>query len=834
MNELLARLLGYGATESIRDLRLSPAAPWAQRFPLLIVAGCLLAAAVGVWFYTRRQPIKRRGLAYVFAFVRSALLCLVLLFLAEPTLELRVSTHPKPWLWLLFDGSASMAIEDAADGDAPPNAAAQASSTKPVAATSTTADLAPAVEPPRKPRLEKVKDVLRAADRNVIDRLNKSYRVRAFLFDRPGEVRPLQRAAEERDRDAPLDPKRLAEQLTAEGQVTALGDAFNDLRERYAAQRPAGVVVFSDFNKNAGLPPVEAASRLGVPLYCVGVGPASAVDAAVDLQAPLLMKKGEQSELRVTVRREGIAGADVVVRLSAQRLGTNEPPKSLGERTVSGSEAVVELPFPYAPDEIGRFEFTVEADPQPGETIVDNNRAQREVNVRDDFLHLTFVDYEPNWEWRFIKEVFHRDRLVGLRGFRTFLRSADPKVRQTNELFLPSLTPPRGEFFVNDVIFLGDMPATSLSTRYCEMLKEFVDKFGGGLVIVSGPNFGPGELASTPLADLLPVRVIPGGELIDAGEHPFIPRLTDAAAEFDFMQLSADPLENRGLWSRLGPLSWFQPVAGVHDLARVLLEHPTAKCGDGRTPQPLIAIRRYGKGEVVYLAMNETWRLRREYGETYYRKFWGQMIHRLGLSHALGSQKRFVVRTDRRQYQSGERVTVAVEAYDQNYEPLTTAKLPGPQLTGELIAPAGAMPGGADGAGPRTTLRLSQFREGVFQTEFDVQEPGEYVVRVVDPLSNEQVDESFRVANLSAERRSAVRDTALEAELAALESSRFSVAGKRYELRDVGRLPDEIYLPDEVETFTERLPLWNTWPAFLLVVMLMLFEWFLRKWLHLP
>lgn len=831
MNSLLARLLGYGPGETIRDLELSPAAAWAQEFPLLVLAGCLVLAAVGVGFYTLRQPVKSRGLSYVFAIVRAALLCIILLLMAEPTLEVRVSSHPKPWLWLLFDGSASMAIEDV-------DAAAVES-----AATAITADQ-PSEKAGERSRIDKVRQLLRksdgedGADRNLVERLSRDFRVRAFIFDRPGEVRPLVERDGENEKDE-IDPRALADQLTADGQVTALGDAFNDLRERYAAQRPAGVVVFSDFNKNAGLAPVETATRLGVPLYCVGVGPASAVDTAVELQGALLMKKGEQSELRVTVRREGGAVRDVTVRLKAERIGTSRPPILIGERTVTGTESVVELPFPYTPDEVGRFEFTAEADPQPGETILENNRAQREVNVRDDFLHLTFVDYEPNWEWRFIKEVFHRDRLVGMRGFRTFLRSADPKVRQTNELFLPSLTPPRGEFFVNDVIFLGDMPATSLSTRYCEMLKEFVDKFGGGLVIVSGPNFGPGELSSTPLADLLPVRVIPGGELADSGDKPFAPRLTDEANRVDFMQLSADPLENRSLWSRLGPLTWYQPVAGVHDKAQVLLEHPTAKCNDGRTPQPLIAVRTYGKGEVVYLAMNETWRLRREYGETYYRKFWGQMIHRLGLRHALGDQKRFVVRTDRRQYQSGERVTVSVEAYDQNYEPLTTAKLAQSQLIGELILPIGAAGGAVDpatgtAAAPRKSLRLSQFREGEFQTEFDVQEPGEYVVRVADPLSKEQTDESFRVANLSAERRSAVRDTALEAQLAALESPRFSVAGRRYELSDVDRLPDEVYLPDEVETYTERLPLWNSWPAFLLVVMLMLFEWFLRKWLHLP
>jgi hypothetical protein len=805
MNQLLGRLLGYGPDESIRGMEFSAGAPWAREFPLAAIVGCLLLAFGGVWFYLKYQPLRRRNVQFLLAGVRGALLCLVLVLLTEPTLELRVTSRPKPWLWLLFDGSASMAIEDAP------------------------ADVATSDPANRRTRLDRMKETLTTDDGRLLKELEKKFRVRAYLFDRPGEVRPLADDDERNQSDDKINAAQLAAKLTAEGQVTALGDAFHDLRERHAARRPAGLVVFSDFNKNAGLSPTETAARLDVPIYCVGYGPKSAADIAVDLQAPLLMKKGEQSELRVTVRRDGGTEGEVTIRLKSQVLGTDQPPRTVAERTVPAGESIAEVPISFTPEETGRLEFVVDADPQPGETIVDNNRAQREVSVRDDFLHLTFVDYEPNWEWRFIKEVFHRDRLVGLRGFRTFLRSADPKVRQTNELFLPSLTPPRGEFFINDVIFLGDMPATSLSTRYCEMLKEFVDKFGGGLVVLSGPTFGPGELASTPLVDLLPVRVSPGSKLVDTGKQPFTPRLTEGAAGVDFMQLASDPTENRNQWSRFGPLEWYQPVAGVHDQATVLLEHPTAKCADGRTPQPLLAIRRYGKGEVVYLAVNETWRLRREYGEAYYRKFWGQMIHRLGLSHALGNQKRFVVRTDRRQYQSGERAVVSVEAYDHNYEPLTADKLPQPQLTGELIAPSGVAAGK-----PPKRIRLSQFRDGVFQTEFDVDEPGEYVVRVADPLSNEQVDSGFRVANLSAERRSAVRNVALETELASLKSERFRVGGKRFDETEAARLPEEVFVPDEAETSIERLPLWNTWPAFLLIVILMLVEWFVRKWVHLP
>src|SRR5262249_22260313 len=163
------------------------------------------------------------------------------------------------------------------------------------------------------------------------------------------------------------------------------------------------------------------------------------------------------------------------------------------------------LELAYTPEQTGRFEFIAEVPVLSGEVVEQNNRATRDVNVRDDFLRLLYVEYEPTWEWRFIKEVFHRDPLVGERGFRTFLRSSDPRVRKEKGLFQQNLTPQRSEFFANDVIFLGDMPAETLNQRFCDMVKEFVGKFGGGLVIVSGPRFGPGQLTSPPLAEMLPV-----------------------------------------------------------------------------------------------------------------------------------------------------------------------------------------------------------------------------------------------------------------------------------------------------------------------------------------
>ena len=810
----IGRLLGLEQTQTIQRIEPALAAPWAQSAPAWLLFGCLGVAALAILFYTRYQHGRHRSARIMLAVSRAALLSLLLVILAEPVLTVRITSRLRPALWLLFDGTDSMAVADEMPEDQRAN---MAKAVGLPANPATTAS--PGAGSVRLSRTEYVKALVGREENNLLKRLAEKFRLRAFLFDRPEGVRALELAS---SGDTANEPKHLASQLTTDGQVTALGAALDDLARRHATSNLAGLVIISDFNQNAGPPALDAATRLGVNVYTIGVGPTAAADLGVDLQAPPVMKKDERSTLVATVRHEGLSGKVVTVRFSIREPDqADEAATTLGQRSVKLDASVQTVELPYVPTQTGPFVFTAEVDPLEEEVIAENNRAQRESTVRDDFIRLLFVEYEPTWEWRFIKEVFHRDKLVGQRGFRTFLRSADPKVRQTNELFLPALTPARSEFFAHDVIVVGDMPAAALSPTFCRMAEEFVGKFGGGLVVLAGPRFGPGQLAQTALADMLPVKLDPNAR--PAERSPFSLARTADAAQYDFMQLGAGTEENDRAWNNLGQLSWYQPVERLRPMATALAEHPTDTCVDGKTRQPIIAAHHYGRGEVIYLGFNETWRLRREYGEKYYRQFWGQMIHRLALRHALGSQKRFVVRTDRRQYQADDQVLLTVEAYDANFEPLAEDKVPSHKLSAELILP-GQSPQGAE----TRPLSVAQLREGVFETRIPVFAPGEHRIKVRDPITNENVETAFRVASVSVERQRAVRNVALQQAIAD------TTGGKSYDLTTADRLPEEIQLASKTETRVEVIALWNTWLCFGCVIVLMLGEWLGRKWVNLP
>jgi hypothetical protein len=182
------------------------------------------------------------------------------------------------------------------------------------------------------------------------------------------------------------------------------------------------------------------------------------------------------------------------------------------------------------------------------------------------------------------------------------------------------------------------------------------------------------------------------------------------------------------------------------------------------------------------------------------------------------------VQTDRQQYQVDDRVIINVEAYDADFEPLAADKLPERLLEAELVLPDRQ----SNGSPKIVPLRIAQRREGVFETQLPADEGGEHRVRVKDPVTGEMQEVHFQVTSLSAERRSAVRNVALQESLAQ------ETSGKSYELSDIARLADDISPPLQRETSVRVFPLWNTWLAFGLVLLLMFGEWLVRKVVSLP
>ena len=765
----------------LESARFEWGADWVNSYPALIWLALLAALLAAFWFYRRGQSVGRSA-GVILATLRGMTLMSLVVIFADPILALRSTREQKPLLWLLVDASESMQLP--ATGDSSPEAPTRAEHW----------------------------DRQLANDSELRGLLSERFRVEAYSFADIGFVQPFDWTMPSAGRTSPTESMRTG--------ATAIGAAFEELQRR-GARDLAGVILVSDFVQNRGSAAMESAARLDRPIFAVGLGQEAAVDLAVELDAEPVVMKDERTTIAAILRHSGLTGQSVSLRLTGRSAIDSTGERLLGERRIVLEKEQSRVEFPLSPETAGRLHLKIEADILDEEILSENNRDAIDVTVTDHFIRVLFVEYEPTWEWRFIKEVFHRDRLVGRGGFRTYLRSSDRAVREANELFIPTLPPSRAEFFQYDVIFIGDVPASALPGRFCEMTREFVSEFGGGLVVLAGPRFGPQALAGTPIADMLPVIIDPQARRRD---EPFQLVLTNAAERFDFMQLGQSPPEHQRAWSNLGELPWYQPVQRVESTSVVLAEHPTDTISDGRTKQPLIARRQYGAagGEVVYLGFNETWRLRRLYGEKYYRQFWGQMIHRLGLGHAQGGDKRFVVEPlTEEPFAPGEEIPLRVRAWDANFEPLTDEALPAGSLTGALVRQG-------PGVEQEIPVSMAMTRPGLFEASVPVEQTGDWRFRVVDPITNQSREIPFQVADPSLERRVPNRDAELQQQLASLHP-----AGRACAPEDLAARLAEFTPPDRLETDISRYPLVPTWPVFVLVVGLLFAEWSLRKWWNL-
>jgi len=843
MNQLLGWLLGLGEVDSVDDIQPTFAEPWAHAAPVLVAVVAVLLVALSIVFYLKFQRRGTTTARTCLGVTRGLLLALLFVTLADPVLKMTVTNRPTPVIKLVFDGTASMAMADNLKPDE------RAKLDQAVGRTG-------GEENEKPTRLDYVKAWLtRQGDDNTLAKLLEEKKVRLETFVFSGQTTSqLQKLPLSGEGEEELDPDFLASGLRATGQVTELSTVFDSLRRDYVGTHDGAVILVSDFADTSRIASVGSgggvaspAEKLGVPVYTVGVGATKATDASVELSAPPKMTQGERTAVSVKVAQTGLSGQRVTVKVEAkevnsEKLGDSLNTRLVGRQTVTLDAGQKILDFPYTPRDAGRFDFVASIEDEiPGDDVTKNNSSSVRVRVIDNFMRLLYVAFEPTWEWRFIKEVFHRDKLVGMRGFRTYLLSADKKVRERNPLFLvPSqVTQSRDEFFAHDVIFIGDMPGSwyARNTRFCNMTKEFVSEFGGGLVVIVGPRFGGRALARSPLSDMLPVVLEPGVGIREY-EDPlggFRLQRTPLAQSVDFMQLGGakNPRENEIAWRNLGKLQWYQPVQRVHSRGLVLAQHPVHKCADGKTPQPLIAIRRYGKGEVIYIGFDELWRLRREYGETYYRQFWSQMINRLSLSHALGREKRFVLRTDLKSYKQQDQVRILVDAYNKDFKPINRPDEDAPAatnlpkhatLSGTLVRPG---EGDAGRSEEKITLTYLGESGSRFEARILADRQGEYVVRVNDPITHEDVAIRFQVAARSAEQRQATRDTYLQTKIAG------DTGGKAYDLTNVSAIVGDLNLEPKVETYPRNHALWSTPLWFIAVVLLMVGEWFSRKMINL-
>ncbi|MGI9243623.1 MAG: hypothetical protein ACR2RV_22695, partial [Verrucomicrobiales bacterium] len=636
---------------------------------------------------------------------------------------------------------------------------------------------------------------------------------------------------------------------------TNLGGALDAVLRGIPPKLLAGAVVVSDGANNSGVDidgPTRGFALRGAPIAGITLGGGSragAIDAAVTgVHAPRRLVLGKPLRIDVDLNFQNMQGRRATVVLREDGIEVDRKPFQVRDPYQRPS-----LGFEHIPERDGVREYQVEVEPDGPEQIVANNQEMVRVQVieedRVDALDVLLVDSFPRWEFRYLRNLFDgRDQSVRLqhvlfrpeaiKGVAPLPAVAASTARPFGESRASELPATPAEWSAFEVIIIGDVAPQHLTAEQWATIEECVDTGGALLVLVAGKKWMPHLIDDQNFVGLAPAIYEPGLATPPPSQMlPYRVRWTPAGMDSQLDRLSSDPAETRSIWDAIPPIRWRHPVgeikAGAELLAYATPVHGDLGAADGDLDSyaernALIVTQRYGKGRVVAMNFDRTYRMRFGFGERLHHRFWWQLIHwKATEEFALDSLVE--IKLDREEYEFGLPVQVVAKAIDTADE-----ALPGP-LSVKVVDTSNGK------EVLRQTLLPRMEVHGVFEAELS---------DLAADRSYEAVLEGDGVADLLAEpgERSSqsvsakfavrpakpveLRDLAPHPEVLGRLASR--TGGRVAPLGDAPSLADLFGEPQLSETTRTENFLWDR-PLFLIIFTILLAaEWILRRQAGLP
>ena len=790
----IQRLLGVEAAAGEgTSWGLEYAWPWAPWFTFLLA---VVLAVYIVWLYLHESREVSRRWKLVLACIRLALLALVLAMISQFTLSLK--RMDLPYVAVLIDDSQSMGVVDHYDEK----------TVKELSRRLEESGLDKSLS-----RLNLAKSVL-LRDKAALPRgIGDEHKLRFYTISGTEISRETYDDTSGGGDDRFDGIVAGIRDLKPTAPATRLGAGLAAVLKDLRGNAPAAVILLSDGINTEGPTLEEAAAasrRRGVPLFIVGSGDHRPVRdlKLTDLLVDEVVFVDDIVSFEVKLEGSGFEDRDVEVQLKQ-----DDKPEILASEKVKieGRGKTQQVRLRYRPKQEGEFRYRVEVLPLEGELQTDNNSQQRSVRVRKEKIRVLLVGGYPNYEFRYMRNMLARDNTIQLN---TLLQDADVQAAEQDATALRVFPVRRDEIFSYDVIVVGDVDPRRLGASAMENLSEFVNQpaKGGALILIAGPRHMPLGFRDTPLAALLPVKL--GGIRAPLADQTitegFQARPTDLGLANPAMQLGDTPNQTMEIWQNLPPLYWMLETPEPKMGTRVLAVNPSRAGPDGK-PLPLICLQYVGAGKVLFHATDETWRWRWRAGDTFFARYWVQMIRYLSRSKLMGGEGSVVLSSDRREYRQGQAVLFRLRFSDPRLAPADDE--------GATVV--------VEQQGRQT--RSLKLRRGGSQGIFEGVLPAAATGRYHAWLSNPQVEDrapavDFQVAAPVGEFENVRMDETAMRKAAEETKGRYYPAAESDRLRK--DLPPGRQVP--VATLPPR-PLWNRWPVLMLALTLLVAEWIGRK-----
>jgi hypothetical protein len=497
-----------------------------------------------------------------------------------------------------------------------------------------------------------------------------------------------------------------------------------------------GIVLISDGDWNAGLPPVLAAGRLrlkGIPVFSVAVGSPTRLP---DLEL-----------LSLDVPTFGITGKSVRIPFSIESSLPRETTTTLVLKTSDGEELTKDVriaamgrtndAITWKPKTTGDYMLTLTIPRHSDELLLDNNQLTAPIAIREEQLKVLLVESYPRWEYRYLRNALSRD--PGVEVSCLLFHPGLSKVGGGNKDYIKQFPSGLEELQKFDVVFLGDVGVEDgqLTEEQCRLLKGLVEHQASGLVFMPGMQGRQFSLLNTELEELIPVVLDEGQPSGWGSRTPGQFELTELGRRSLLTKLADTQDDNVEVWEDLPGFQWYAPVVRAKAGSEVLAVHKEVINEHGRLP--LLVTRTFGAGKVLFMGTDGAWRWRKGVEDKYHYRFWGQVVRWMAYQRnmAKGETMRLYYAPD--QPHVRQTLTLHANVMERSGEPLANG-----DVTARIVAPSGKT----------ETVRFTSAGDewGVFHGRFTTEEPGKHEVTLACKQTNATLETSFFVQGDAAER----------------------------------------------------------------------------------
>ncbi len=603
------------------------------------------------------------------------------------------------------------------------------------------------------------------------------------------------------------------DELTFGGVETKLGAALEGARQELAGLPLAGMVLVSDGADTTDAALTEAVLSLkaaALPVFTVGVGQDRlARDIQIDrVSTPRQALKGTSLLIDAVIKQTGYAGETVtldvedagrIVGTQQLKLPADGEPASVRVRVMAADAGPRVLKFRISP--------------QRDEVIAQNNARESLVDVLDRPERILYFEGQPRFEMKFIRQAIKEDKNLQLV---TLLRTAESKYLRLGvddaEHLAGGFPKTREELFAYRGLVLGSIEASAFTGDQLRMIAEFVEKRGGGLLLLGGAgSFSEGGYAGTPVADVLPVvleRVVRAANSPSVS-IPLVIRPTRAGEGHAVTQIAANEAASSARWPELPAVTTVNPIRAVKPGATVLLSGVNGQ----RRDHVVLASQRYGRGKAIAQPVQDSWlwqmHAKMSLADQTHENYWRQLLRWL----VDGVPDTVDVHTVADRVQPGEPVTLVADVVDRAFVELNDAR----------VVARVRRPNGTTDSVP---MQWTGEQNGEYRAILATAEAGVYTAEVEAMRGTTPVGRSatqVRVVPSDAE----YFDAAMQA--ARLRRIAEETGGRFYNPATVTGLSDDLQYTGRGVTTIEERELWHM-PIVLFVLLGLMFgEWGVRR-----